>query len=261
MSVSRELAGALADGAIVPWFQPQVSLVTGDISGFEALVRWEHRVNGVLAPATFLDVAEQCGLIENIGDAVLAGSISAIKLWHECGIRIPRVSVNLSASQLSNPYLAELIKWELDRQGVAPHNLTIEILETVLGSSDNGVVARNLRSLKSIGVQVDLDDFGTGNASIVNIRRFGVHRIKIDRSFVSGIDRDPAKQKIMTAMIVMAEALSVEVLAEGVETLAEERFLQHLGCQYLQGFALARPMPAAEVVDWIMSRSTVRKTG
>ncbi len=253
--VTRELDGALCDGTIVPWFQPQVSLATGELTGFEALVRWDHPEKGILNPAAFLDVAEQSGQIEKIGEAVLSASILAIRDWHQGGFNVPRVAVNLSSSQLNNPCLAELIKWELDRHSVAPHHLTIEILESVLGGADSGVIARNLRSLKAIGVQVDLDDFGTGNASLINIRRFGVHRIKIDRAFIKGIDQDLEQQKITSAIITMANALGVEVLAEGVETFGEERFLQHIGCQYIQGFALARPMPFQDVVPWLKARA------
>lgn len=117
--VSRELDGALADGAIVPWFQPQISLATGELTGFEALVRWDHAQKGILAPAAFLDVAEASGQIEKIGEVVLTRSIMAIKEWHRSGFRVPRVAVNLSSAQLNNPYLAELIKWELERLDVA----------------------------------------------------------------------------------------------------------------------------------------------
>ena len=193
--VACELDAALADGAIVPWFQPQVSLTTGELTGFEALVRWIHPQKGIIAPTEFLDVAEQSSQIEKIGDAVLTASITALRDWRKLGFDVPRVAVNLSTAQLTNPCLAELIKWELDRLDVDPQHLTIEILESVLGTDENGVVGRNLRALKSIGVRVDLDDFGTGNASIINIRRFGVHRIKIDRAFINGIDREPEQQK------------------------------------------------------------------
>lgn len=260
MRVSRELEHALDDGCIVPWFQPQISLATGELTGFEALARWQHPERGTLAPGEFLDIAEESGQIERIGEAILTGSLRAMKTWKQQGLSVPRVAVNLSPTQLSNPCLADMIKWELDRLDIDPSEFTVEILETVLGTSDSGVIARNLRGLKSAGVRVDLDDFGTGHASIINIRRFGVHRIKIDRSFVRDIDRDPEQQKMTRAMVIMADALGVEVLAEGVETDAEENFLQSIGCHYIQGYALARPMPAARAAAWMRGRMADRKS-
>ncbi len=258
--VSSGLDAAFDDGAIVPWFQPQIDLANGALTGFEALVRWEHPQKGILGPVDFLDVAEQTGQIEKIGEVMLTGSLSALGTWDRLGLNVPRVAVNLSSAQLNNPCLVDLMKWELDRLDIKPDRLTIKILETVLGTGDKGIVARNLRGLKLVGVQVDLDDFGTGNASVVNIRRFGVHRIKIDRTFIKGIDYDLEQQKITSAMIIMAKALDVQVLAEGVETKAEMDTLRRMDCQFMQGFGLARPMPADAVPAWLQSRAGLQKS-
>ncbi len=254
ITLSADLAAALDEGEIVPWFQPQIRLDTDELTGFEALVRWDHPTKGILSPVEFLDIAEQTGQIEKLGEVVLTGSLQALRQWESAGLHVPRIAVNLSTAQLTNPCLAERIKWELDRLDVEPERLTIEVLETVLGTGDGGVVARNLKALKSLGVRIDLDDFGTGSAAIVNIRRFGVHRIKIDRSFVQNIDQEPEQMKITSAMVIMARALGVEVLAEGVETEGERSVLQQLGCEFLQGYALAKPMPADKVPAWIRAR-------
>ncbi len=258
--VANELEKAFDNDQIEPWFQPQIGFATNEITGFEALVRWNHPHRGVLSPAAFLDIAEQTGQTERLGEIVLRKSLAALNHWQQAGLVVPRVSVNLSPKQLANPNLAKLMQWELDRNALEPSRLAVEVLESVLGHTRECTVQRNLQSLKSIGVLIDLDDFGTGNASIVNIRRFGVHRIKIDRSFISGLEQNDDQQKIISAMVTMANALGVQTLAEGVETPAEEFVLRKLGCHFLQGYTLAKPMPAKDVIEFAASYRDIRQT-
>ncbi len=250
-ALRASLGEALESGAIRPFFQPQVSTDTGAITGFEALARWVHPERGVIPPADFLAAVHAEGLSERLGEVMLYGALRALQAWDAAGLDIPAVSVNVAPEELRNPRLAERIAWELDRFDILPGRLTLEILETVVARSDNDVVMQTIGSLARLGCQIDLDDFGTGQASIGAIRRFGVRRIKIDRSFVTRVDTDREQQRIVAAIVSMAERLGLETLAEGVETAAEHAMLAQLGCGFVQGFGLARPMPFEETADWI----------
>lgn len=252
-ALRAELEGALERGQILPWFQPQVSTETGEITGFEALARWQHPRRGLIAPAEFLPLIEQAGLAERLGEVILYQALTALAAWDAAELRIPAVAVNFSSEQLRNPRLPEMLKWELDRFDLTPDRLCIEILETVVAETDNDVIVRNIAALAGLGCGIDLDDFGTGHAAIASIRRFAVSRIKIDRSFVSHLDSDPAQQRMVTAILSMAERLGLATLAEGVETPGEHALLAQLGCGHVQGFGIARPMPFAETAGWMQS--------
>ncbi len=164
---------------------------------------------------------------------------------------MPTVAVNFSAAELRNPRLTDKLKWEIDRFGLSPERLSVEILETVVADTDNDVVVSNIAQLARLGCGIDLDDFGTGHASITNIRRFSVRRIKIDRSFVTKVDEDREQQKIVSAVLSLAERLGIDTLAEGVETAGEHAMLSQLGCGHVQGFVVGRPMPFADTSAWI----------
>jgi len=249
-----ELAGeveeALAASEIRAWFQPQVSCQTGAISGFEALARWHHPKRGLLQPGAFLPAIEDAGRMEALGHAILFHALDALSTWDEAGLRVPSVSVNFSPTELRNPALVDRVKWEVDRFDMQPGRLTVEILETVVASSKDAAIIETLTALGAHGVNLDLDDFGVGQASLAAIRRFGVSRIKIDRSFVMGLDEDPEQRSMVAAIIAMARQLGVETLAEGVETDAVRAILTEMGCDHLQGYLLARPMPVNETLSW-----------
>jgi diguanylate cyclase len=247
----QELEVALEEGQIRAHFQPQISTDTGAISGFEALARWYHPERGLIAPADFLPAIEDCGLSGRLGEIMVYQALQALSRWDKAGHRVPMVAVNFSKSELRNPTLVSKLKWELDRFDLAPERLTIEILETVVADTDNDVVVDNIAAISQMGCGVDLGDFGTGHASITSIRRFAVGRIKIDRSFVMKVDEDREQQKIVSAILSMAERLGMETLAEGVETQGEHAMLAQLGCGHVQGFGIARPMPVDETSDWI----------
>ena len=164
---------------------------------------------------------------------------------------MPRVGVNFALAQLRDPRLIEKIKWEVERFDIEPGRVAIEVLETVLIKSDADLVVRNLRGLASAGFHVELDDFGTGHASIANLRRFMVDRIKIDRSFIAGIEASEEQRTLTASMIAMAHALGIGTLAEGVETEAARSVLRELGCDRFQGYLVARPMALAETLAWL----------
>lgn len=245
------LEAALDEGQIRPHFQPQISTDTGALSGFEALARWHHPDRGMIMPAEFLPALDDAGLSERLSEVILFHALAALVRWDKAGLRVPTVGVNFGASELRNPRLAEKLKWELDRFNLAPDRLSVEILETVVADTDNDVIVKNIAALAQLGCGIDLDDFGTGHASITSIRRFAIRRIKIDRSFVTKVDDDREQQKVVSAVLSLAERLGLETLAEGVETQAELSMLGQLGCGHVQGYGIARPMPFEETADWI----------
>ena len=251
LELREEAAAALENGQIQPWYQPQISTDTGKVTGFEALARWNHPVHGLIPPASFLPALEQAGLMERLGEVMLYHGMTALKAWDSAGAQVPRVGVNFASDELRNPGLVDKIRWELDRFDLTPDRLAVEILETVVAGSPDDVVTRNINGLGQMGCRIDLDDFGTGQASIAAIRRFSISRIKIDRSFVMKADRDPEQQSMIGAILTLAERLDLETLAEGVETVGEHALLAQLGCGHVQGFGIGRPMPFDQTLDWI----------
>lgn len=251
-----EAAEALENGEIHPHFQPQVSTDTGQVTGFEALARWTHPERGAIAPVDFLPILENAGKIARLGEVMLSRSLAALRSWEDEGLIVPCVAVNFCSDELRNPKLIDRVKWELDRYDLSPDRLVIEVLETVVAASPEDVITRNVNGLAELGCRIDLDDFGTGHASISSIRRFAVQRIKIDRSFVMKVDRDPEQQRLVAAILTMAERLGMETLAEGVETPGKHAMLAQLGCDHVQGFGIGRPMPFEATADWIRAQMT-----
>ena len=250
-ALHEEIQTAIETGQIVAYFQPQISTETGQVSGMEALARWIHPEHGVIHPADFLLVVEEEGLFDRLGEVMLFQALSALVAWDAHGFDVPCVGVNFSDAELRNPKLVDKIAWELDRFELVPSRLCIEILETVFSTVHDGIVTRNIAELSDLGCLVDLDDFGTGHASITHIQKFDVDRIKIDRSFIAGVDDDPDRQRLVSAILTMAEQLGVATIAEGVEKQGEHAMLAQLGCRHVQGYGLARPMPLADTFDWI----------
>lgn len=251
--LTEELRDALELGQIVPWFQPQISTDTGHVSGFEALARWLHPTRGMIPPAEFLPVVEDAGLLERLGEVMLFNSFAALRAWDQAGIRVPTVGVNFSSDELRNPNLVDKIAWELDRFGLEPNRLTVEVLENVIADGADDTISHNITALSNLGCCIDLDDFGTGHASITNIRRFTVSRLKIDRSFVLRVHEDREQQRMVAAILTMAERLELDTLAEGVETVGEHTMLAQLGCRHVQGFGIGRPIPFEDTIDWLMA--------
>ncbi|MQY43503.1 EAL domain-containing protein [Epibacterium sp. SM1969] len=254
-----EVVQALESGQIQAWFQPQINTDTGQISGFEALARWVHPVHGMIPPVKFLPALEDAGLMERLSEVMVYQSLSALKAWDAAGVMVPQVGVNFAADELRNPGLVERIKWDLERFGLSADRLCVEVLETVFSDSPDDVIVRNIAALGELGCQIDLDDFGTGHASIGAVRRFNVSRIKIDRSFVTKSDRDPEQQKMVAAILTMAERLELETLAEGVETVGEHALLAQLGCNHVQGYGIGRPVPFDQTLDWIAAHQAKLK--
>ncbi len=252
------LLRALDEGQILPWFQPQICTRTGRVTGCEALARWQHPTMGLIAPGAFLPAITKAGLLGRLGEVILYGALSALRDWDRDGVDIPALAINVSGDELNNPALSEKIRWELDRFDIHPGRLVIEILETVVAQPDDDVAIHNVRSLAALGCKIDLDDFGTGNASIASIARFDVHRIKIDRSFVTHVDTDKDQRNMISAILTIANQLGVGTVAEGVETHAEHSTLATLGCDHAQGYAIAKPMPATAFPAWVVTHEQKR---
>jgi diguanylate cyclase (GGDEF)-like protein/PAS domain S-box-containing protein len=227
-------------------YQPIVSLATGLLTGFEALVRWQHPGRGLLCPDAFLDLAEETGLIIQIDMWVLGEACRRIRAWHERFPSEPRLtmSVNLSARHFSTPNLVGHVEQALEESGLDAGCLKLEITESVL-MSDADVVTRTLARLKELGVELQLDDFGTGYSSLSYLHRFPVSALKIDRAFVGRIGPGGANSEIARAIVTMAHSLGMGVVAEGVETEEQLAELRAMGCEYAQGNFFSVPVDCA----------------
>lgn len=257
--LARDAEKGLETGQFQPWFQPQVSTDTGEVTGFEALARWTHPRRGMVPPSEFLPLLKHYGLLERLGEVMLTRSLLALTRWDEAGVEVPKIGVNFASDELRNPKLADRVAWELERLHLPPSRLVVEVLETVVSAAPDDMIARNINALSRMGCNIDLDDFGTGHASIASLRRFAVKRIKIDRSFVMKVDTDREQQRMVVAILALAEHLNLDTLAEGVETAGEHAILAQLGCRHVQGFGIARPMPFDQTLDWIRANDAKRQ--
>jgi diguanylate cyclase (GGDEF)-like protein/excisionase family DNA binding protein len=245
VELEHDLRQALERDEFVLEFQPLVGLAEPTIVGAEALVRWEHPRLGLMAPAAFVGVAEETGLIVELGRWVLTEACRRLARWSaEPAIDLPYVSVNLSGRQLAEPDLPEVVAKALRQTGAPADRLVLEVTESVL-IGDSASPAAVLQRLKEIGVQLMLDDFGTGYSSLNYVKRFPIDGLKVDRSFVAGITEGPEDRHILAAIVQMAKGLRVQVVAEGVETLEQARWVRALGCDVAQGYLFAPPAPAA----------------
>ena len=227
-------------------YQPKIDLTTRELIGTEALIRWRHPGLGMIAPSRFIPVAEESGMVGQIGEWVLRSACRQIRAWQDAGIAMP-VAVNVSARQFQQYDLAELVRTVLTEAAVAPRLLEIELTESaVMQDAEASVIT--LERLKTLGVQISIDDFGTGYSSLSYLKRLPLDQLKIDQSFVRDISSDPNDAAIVRAVITLARSLGMKVIAEGVETEAQLAFLNAYGCQYAQGYLFGQPMTAEEVL-------------
>ena len=253
-----ELTSALEKGEVLPFFQPQICTQTGNVVGFEALARWQHPDHGLLGPSAFLPDLHKCGLSSRLSEVMVQTALAALRAWDEAGFYVPSIAVNFSSDELRDAGLVDRLRWELDRHDMEPDRLTIEILETVAADTNDDIIVRNITALAALGCGIDLDDFGTGHASIANIRRFSVRRLKIDRSFVMRLDEDPEQRKMVSAILSLAERLGLESVAEGVESMGEHSVLSELGCRYVQGYGIGKPMSHSDALIWLTRHEAKR---
>ncbi|WP_119066216.1 EAL and GGDEF domain-containing protein [Rubrobacter indicoceani] len=256
LKLETDLRRALDGDEFVIYYQPKISLLTGEVVGTEALVRWDHPRRGLVSPVEFIPLAEETGLIVPLGLQVLEKACRQARRWQLDHPTDPalKMSVNLSARQFRQPGLIEDIRRVLRQTGVIPSSLILEITEGVL-MEDAPATVTALDQLKNLGVGISVDDFGTGYSSLSYLRSFPVDYLKIDRSFVEDLKDDAEGQGIVTATIALAHTLGLQAVAEGVETEEQLLRLQELGCDFAQGFHLARPGPGKVVSDLLASRN------
>jgi diguanylate cyclase (GGDEF)-like protein/PAS domain S-box-containing protein len=247
------LREAIAEGQLRLAFQPQIDARTGALSGVEALSRWTHPVHGEISPSRFIALAESCGLIEQIGEFSLREACRQLRRWDMQGLVVPQISVNISPLQFRNRSLLETVRAALAESGIAASRLVVEITEGVMMDAYPGA-NDNARTLRLMGVAISMDDFGTGYSSLSHLARLPVSEIKIDRSFMTHLEDNEAARALVTAVIRIGESLGLRVVAEGVETVAQRRFLEALGCDVLQGFLFGEAMTPAALTQWLAAR-------
>lgn len=251
--LENDLRRAIERNEFTVVYQPVVSMASGDIVAMEALVRWNHPVHGFLLPAQFIPVAEETGLIVQIGHDVLLMACRDAVRWNRSGSEHVRVSVNISARQFRHPEIIEQVVGSLSQTGLAPGLLLLEITESLM-VEDVESVRETLIRLRKIGVSVAVDDFGTGYSSLGSLRQLPVQIVKIDRTFVSGVGANPQDAVMLSSMIDLAHRLGLVVIAEGVEQESERNWLQEVGCDLAQGYLFSVPVPFEEAFRMIGDR-------
>lgn len=254
LDLETKLRVAERNNELRSYYQPQVDALTEDIIGMESLIRWEHPELGLISPGFFIPIAEDTGLIVSIGEWILRTACTDAKRWLDMFDVPLRVSVNLSALQLRQPNLVEVVSRALQDTGLPGDNLDLEVTESI-NIKDIPNLMEVLGQLRELGCHIAIDDFGTGQSSLDYIKRFPADRIKIDQTFVRNIGVDPADEAIVRATINMARNMDRVVVAEGVETEDHLRFLREYGCQELQGYLFARPLPAASFENLLSERA------
>lgn len=255
LTLESDLRRAIKRNELYLMYQPQLSLVNGDVLGLEALVRWRHPSRGLIFPGQFIPIAEDCGLIIPIGNWVLESACSQHACWVSQGLTKGALAVNISAHQFRQADFCDRISEVLSRTGLKPGLLELEVTEGVVMQGIDQVLDK-LTRLRELGVTLAIDDFGTGYSSLNYLKRFPLHRLKIDQSFIRGLPADQESGAIARAIIQMGHSLGLDVLAEGVETTAEEKHLKALGCDAGQGFLYSRPLSADDCEKYF--RVTVR---
>jgi len=242
-----EILTGIEQSRFLPYYQPQFCARTLDIVGVETLARWDHPTRGILAPDTFLKIAEDLGCVATIDRIVLEKSLADFAGWKAMGLGIEKISANVSSKRLHDPDLARSLR----SLAIQPKSVSFELLESIFLDDCDRVVLENLAEMRRLGIDIEIDDFGTGHASIVSLLKLSPRRLKIDREIIKPVNRSPGQRKLVGTIIEIGRSLNIEVVAEGVETPSHAAILRDLGCDVLQGYALARPIPAAAIPDFV----------
>jgi diguanylate cyclase (GGDEF)-like protein/PAS domain S-box-containing protein len=256
LALENDLRKAIGRAEFTVHYQPKLSILTGEITGMEALVRWIHPVHGMVSPVKFIPLAEETGLIAPIGEFVLAEALAQMNKWVAHGYDGISVAVNLSAAQFRDKSLLKTIRDTLDRAGVDPSRLDVEVTESMVMGDVNATIA-TLNGIRDMGVKISMDDFGTGFSSLSYLKRFPIHCLKVDRSFIKDIPGNADDMAITAAIISMAHSLNLKVVAEGVETAEQLEFLRANACDELQGYFFSPPVPAMEMTKILGSGRTL----
>jgi EAL domain-containing protein (putative c-di-GMP-specific phosphodiesterase class I) len=247
VKLESELHEALRSEQFELQYQPKVDTLTGRINSAEALIRWRHPQRGLLPPGAFIGIADECGLLDDIGEWVLFEACRQAKAWQRAGLPHLRVAVNLASSQFRLANLVDQIRRALEAVDLDPQLLEVELTESaVMSDAEESIVI--LEAISSMGVLVSVDDFGTGYSSMSYLRRFPIDKLKIDRCFVEEMTRRPEDASIVGAIISLAHSLQMKVIAEGVETSEQLALLAQLGCDQYQGFFFSPALSPAQFV-------------
>jgi len=245
--VADDILNGLERREFLPFFQPQFDAKTLEIVGVEALARWEHPTEGILVPDIFLKTADELNVVPLIDRTILEQTLWEATRWKAAGIAIPKMSVNVSAGRLHDVELMDT----LDGLAIEPGTLSFELLESIFLDDENETIAANFEHLRAMGIDIEIDDFGTGYASIVSLIHLRPTRLKIDRQLVTPITHSDGQRRLVASIIDIGHSLGIKVVAEGVETMEHAEILRDLGCDALQGYAFAAPMPAEELMDFV----------
>ncbi|MCR4298231.1 MAG: bifunctional diguanylate cyclase/phosphodiesterase, partial [Gallionella sp.] len=256
----NDLRGALAGNQFRVYYQPIVNLVTGRIDKAEALIRWQHPGRGMVSPMQFIPLAEETGLIVEIGNWVFREAAQQVKRWRALHDPMFQIGVNKSPMQFRQSGSAQTWLDYLRELGLPGQSITIEITEGLLLDADSGVMDK-LLEFRDAGMQVSIDDFGTGYSSLSYLKKFDIDYLKIDQSFVRDMVADSNDRALSEAIIVMAHKLGLKVVAEGVETEAQRKLLSDAGCDYAQGYLFSRPVPAEEFEALLQSNQSIKPEG
>jgi predicted signal transduction protein with EAL and GGDEF domain len=250
LNIERELRLALETNQLEVWYQPQIDLESGEAVGAEALVRWRHPQRGIVPPNEFIPLAEETGLIVQLGEQVLKIACQQLYDWVESGIFSGKVAVNVAGLQIERGDIVASVQDVLQQTRLAPQLLELEITEGfIMGDAEYAL--RVLAELKQLGVTTSIDDFGTGYSSLSYLKRIPIDNLKVDQSFVRDLPDDLEDAAITRAVIALAKSLGYKVIAEGVESEAQRAFLLQEQCSHAQGYLFARPMPADEFECWL----------
>lgn len=255
LRIAQALREAIAQNQFELYYQPQIDMITGRVIGAEALIRWNHPNEGQIQPGRFISIAEQTGLIVKIGEWVLREACRQAVLWQNAGLPAITMAVNVSAVQFRRDDIDKLVRTELERSGLLPQYLELELTESVLLHNTDQMQAI-LTQLKDLGVKLAIDDFGTGYSSLAYLKKFKIDRLKIDQSFVRDIATDPNDAAIIRAIVQMAHTLNLRAIAEGVENQEMLKHLRDCLCDEVQGYHLARPMPAEKFEEYLTRMSS-----
>lgn len=252
--IEADLRRAIANDEFEVHFQPQVRDDEDRVVGMEALVRWRHPEQGLISAEQFMPVAQSSGLIVPIGKRVIDHALAAAQSWTDKGFEYGVVSINVSSQQIRDDRFVEFLQERMDRYGVEPDKVAIEVVEAVLTDQRNESIGKMIDRLQHLGVTVELDDFGTGYAALSHLKRYKINRLKIDRTFVGAIGTEAQNVDLIKTLVDVARNFGIDILAEGVETEAQRTFLNALGCMQVQGYQVARPMAPDAATDWLAAR-------
>jgi EAL domain-containing protein (putative c-di-GMP-specific phosphodiesterase class I) len=252
VSEQEELRQAIVNDQLVLHYQPQVDVMTGEVTGVEALVRWNHPARGMVPPAEFIPMAEENGLIVPLGLWVLGEACRQARKWQDMGLAPLRMAVNVSAKQFTDPDFARHVAEAIERFDLAPRWLELELTESVLMQDANRALAM-MNALRPLGIRFSIDDFGTGYSSLASLKTFPFDRLKMDRSLIEALPGDKTAVAIGLAVISLAQTLGLAVVAEGVETGAQLDFLRSAKCDEAQGYRFSKPVPA-DLIPGLLKR-------